>query len=126
MTSHCRSNLALVVTVGLLAAVAGLSGACSSNGNKEGCAKYCSLALDGCTANNKLYDNEAACMTACAAFPATGADGDAMGNTLQCRTYHAEAAGADQSHCAHASVEGGRAGRRPRRGSLPPPPAHLP
>src|SRR3989304_6880242 len=90
MTSHCRSNLALVVTVGLLAAVAGLSGAGSSNGNKEGCAKYCSLALDGCTANNKLYDKEAACMTARAAFPATGADGDAMGNTLQCRTYHAE------------------------------------
>lgn len=73
----------------------------------EGCAAYCTNVMAGCTGDNQIYDDEAACLAACALFPTTGADGDADGDTLQCRLFHSGAAVDDATHCAHASSQGG-------------------
>ncbi|MDX2022874.1 MAG: hypothetical protein SF187_21755 [Deltaproteobacteria bacterium] len=68
------------------------------------CENYCYLAAKNCTANNKLYQSDAECMTACAGFATTGMFGDTTGNTLQCRLYHVNAARGDANlHCPHAS-----------------------
>jgi len=53
-------------------------------------------------------------MTQAAAFATTGNMGDAIGNTIQCRLYHAGVALAGGSsaqaiHCTHTSVVGGGA-----------------
>jgi len=77
-------------------------GACGSY-----CDVYCDLFLQNCDNTSSTlystYANRAACMTACAAFPADGTPGDASGNTVNCRIYHAAAETflANQVHCEH-------------------------
>ncbi len=70
------------------------------------CEGYCSQVLANC---GDLYTDEAACMTACAAFPTDGAWNDKTGDSVQCRTYHASfpAAADAATHCAHAAEDGG-------------------
>jgi plastocyanin len=73
------------------------------------CDAYCGLVLANCTGDNAVYADDAECQTACAALPTDGNDGDADGDTLQCRTYHAgDPAAADPAtHCPHAAPDGG-------------------
>ena len=59
------------------------------------CDTYCRLAATTCA----IYDTDAACVSACAAFPATGALGDVAGDSVQCRLSHVIAADTDPSSC---------------------------
>lgn len=109
MTLHWRHSIvALAATVAMFG-LAGCEGCNPEPEPEAGCALYCSQVMAGCTGDNTLYADEAACQAACALFPTTGADGDASGDTLQCRLFHASAVGEDASHCAHASAQGGNA-----------------
>lgn len=81
---------------------AGPTGAATCGGL---CENYCYIAARYCTGGNKLYNDDAACMTACAGFATTGTQGATGGNSLQCRLYHVNAAGGDPAlHCPHSGV----------------------
>ncbi len=69
------------------------------------CEAYCSQIQTNCTGDNATHDDNAACLSACAAMP-EGAFDDKAGNTVECRTYHASfpAAGMPAAHCGHAST----------------------
>ncbi len=71
----------------------------------DDCAGYCEIMAANCA---DTYADEAACLAACAEFPTDGAVGDAGGNTLQCRIYHAGVAGMMDPvvHCPHAGPDG--------------------
>ncbi|MFO0550250.1 MAG: hypothetical protein U0271_17785 [Polyangiaceae bacterium] len=90
----------------------GGSGATGGAGGGEvaaTCADYCATITSGCTANNKQYQDAAACEAECAAFDA-GTLGAMSGNSLECRAYHAgvAAGGTDPAiHCVHAGPLGG-------------------
>ena len=76
------------------------------------CDNYCQLAMTNCTGGNALYGSDAACMTACSAYDADGAPGDADGDTVQCRIYHLGVAGSNLpdsavTHCPHGGTDGG-------------------
>lgn len=107
MTLHWRHSVVALVAVGSLFGMVGCEGCEPEPEPEVGCAAYCSDMMAGCTADNGGYADEAACLAACALFPSNGQDGDASGDTLQCRAFHAGAAGDDASHCAHASAQGG-------------------
>lgn len=76
-----------------------------SGGNVCGswCDVYCNLGFEHCAGPNKLYDDEAACQTACADISADGSPGDIEYDTVQCRIYHlgAPAASMPDAHCSH-------------------------
>ncbi len=112
MFSHWRLSASRTGATALLAVAAavgfaGCEGCEPEPEPVEGCAAYCTNVMAGCTGDNQLYADEAACLAACATFPATGQDGDADGDTLQCRLFHSTAVADDASHCAHASSQGG-------------------
>lgn len=66
------------------------------------CDEYCADVLAACTGANQVYPDDAACRTACATFPNTGSEGDATGDTIQCRITHVLMAKMDPAtHCAH-------------------------
>lgn len=75
------------------------------------CSSYCTDMAATCTGDNAQYADDAACQSACAGFATTGTDGDASGDTLQCRVYHLGVAGTDAesatTHCPHAAADGG-------------------
>jgi hypothetical protein len=71
------------------------------------CDNYCDMAMTHCTGANVLYESRAACEGACAGFATDGTQGDADGDTVQCRLYHLGAAAGDQTHCAHGASDGG-------------------
>jgi hypothetical protein len=80
------------------------------------CKAYCDLTETNCGAfgsTNNKYADEAACLDACAYFPASSKIGAASAvlNSLQCRTYHAGAPAAFDAaiHCPHAMADGGGA-----------------
>lgn len=86
----------------------------ASGGNTCGtlCDNYCQLAASNCTGGNELYADDTACQTACTGFATDGTDGDADGDTLQCRMYHLVVAGSsppdsNSTHCPHGAVDGG-------------------
>ena len=65
--------------------------------------------MTNCSGANVQYDNNADCLTYCAAarWPA-GMAGATSGNSLACRIYHTGAAAGDAvTHCAHAGPTGG-------------------
>jgi hypothetical protein len=77
------------------------------------CENYCFLALKNCTGANGAglgFTDQTTCLAACALFPTNGIIGGATapsGNNVQCRLYHAGAAGAlalPSPHCGHAQV----------------------
>jgi hypothetical protein len=120
-TLACRidhaNNAAAAKTAGNAAQVTAHCGhAGPSGGNVCGtwCENYCFLALKNCAAylgtgaNQMGFADAATCTTACAAFPNTGTI-NSGGNHVQCRIYHAGAAGALAAlpHCAHAAVTSG-------------------
>ncbi len=76
----------------------------------DACEVYCMGFMAACNWRDDIvtpYDDDADCMTTCAGF-AAGADGDMVGDTTACRSYHTFAA-ADptgvtnpDTHCPHA------------------------
>ncbi|MBR57263.1 MAG: hypothetical protein CMH54_04310, partial [Myxococcales bacterium] len=72
------------------------------------CDTYCGLAEANCTDDNAIDFGDDDCATACAAYSTDGGDGDAGGDTVQCRIYHLGVAADDPAtHCPHGNVEGG-------------------
>jgi len=76
------------------------------------CTVYCDLIQNACYGSNAQYTSTAQCMDVCGNFSSGGAPGDASGNTVQCRIYHAGVAGSDITnnahvHCPHAGPSGG-------------------
>ncbi|GMV41329.1 MAG: hypothetical protein AMXMBFR64_30450 [Myxococcales bacterium] len=76
------------------------------------CDNYCHLASTNCTGANAIYGSTAACMASCAGLDDGGAQGDADGDTVQCRIYHLGVAGSDlpdsaTMHCPHGGLDGG-------------------
>lgn len=75
-------------------------------GQAQTCASYCALIGGNCTAANQQYPDTTACMATCMHI-APGTAADTSGNTLGCRIYHADAAGANPGlHCRHAGPGG--------------------
>ncbi|MRG97693.1 hypothetical protein [Polyangium spumosum] len=71
------------------------------------CDKYCTDIAADCTGEFQQYADKASCMGTCAGLPDTGKDADAVGNTMQCRIYHASVAATDPAlHCPHAGPSG--------------------
>lgn len=78
-------------------------GGASDGGTATPCASYCASIQANCTAANVQYPSLGSCLGSCAGF----ASGAATGNTLECRAYHANAAGSDAAtHCPHAGPAG--------------------
>jgi hypothetical protein len=78
----------------------------SDGGGAPSCADYCAKIAANCTGANQQYQNDTECENACGLFP-VGAAGDTTGNTLGCRTNHAQlAATAPVPHCWHAGPFG--------------------
>ncbi|MBM4342507.1 MAG: hypothetical protein FJ100_03925 [Deltaproteobacteria bacterium] len=71
---------------------------------------YCHLAVANCTADNKIFADNAACLAAAATAKKDGKANDAAGDTLQCRIYHLGVAGTDapsaKTHCPHGGIPG--------------------
>ena len=92
-------------------ALAGLA-ACGDDdggGDEQSCESYCTSIMANCTGANQQYGGMADCVTTCSNFP-VGAAADTSGNTLGCRTYHADAAMAGPDvHCRHAGPGGNNA-----------------
>lgn len=90
------------------------SSSSSSGGETEAamgaCMTYCSNAMANCTGSNAVYADMDQCMSSCAAMP-EGKDGDVDGDSAWCRAYHAgdPAMGDPDTHCQHASANGGGA-----------------
>jgi hypothetical protein len=82
-------------------------------GEPLSCDVYCEAITANCVgadaqyADNGLGDNGlASCKTACMGLP-EGVSSDMSGNTLGCRTYHADASAGDPAtHCRHAGPGG--------------------
>jgi hypothetical protein len=82
----------------------GGDGACGSI-----CEGFCDIAVKTCATE---WPDKAACMTACAAFPAAGMKYNTSftaGNTVECRLYHLSVAATDAAsattHCPHTKVD---------------------
>lgn len=77
------------------------------------CEKWCIRVTDACTADVAQFESENACIAFCEASGiAPGTEGDASGNTIGCRNYHADFAYAGDAtakatHCPHAGAFGG-------------------
>ncbi|OGQ09969.1 MAG: hypothetical protein A2138_20810 [Deltaproteobacteria bacterium RBG_16_71_12] len=78
------------------------SGATGANACGTWCNVYCDVMDEVCPDE---YTGAADCDSACGEFGDDGAINDAEGDTVQCRLYHAGAAAADNSHCAHAGAD---------------------
>ena len=85
-------------------------------GTAPTCQAYCTAIMANCTSTtdpdsglpvgNQQYTDLNNCLNSCKAMP-VGTAADQGGNTLGCRTYHANAAKADPvTHCAHAGPGG--------------------
>ncbi|MBI1944538.1 MAG: hypothetical protein HYS27_02520 [Deltaproteobacteria bacterium] len=77
-------------------------GATGGNACGSWCDVYCDVMDQVCPTE---YTGAADCDTACQGFGQDGAINDATGDTVQCRLYHAGAAAADNTHCAHAGED---------------------
>lgn len=71
------------------------------------CASYCTTIQMNCMGANAQYPDVGHCMAACASFD-VGTTGQATGNTLGCRIYHAGAPAVTNAmlHCPHAGPGG--------------------
>lgn len=71
------------------------------------CGQYCSSVMSSCAEGFAVYGSSEACLAACSILP-EGEQGDRSGNSVQCRLYHADAAGAEPSfYCPIAGPGGG-------------------
>jgi len=73
---------------------------------------FCGLAISNCTGSDELYSNFPTCLGAVATVPSVSeSPWPTGGDSIQCRTYHAEFAGATfsaapETHCPHAGGAG--------------------
>jgi cysteine-rich repeat protein len=68
------------------------------------CENYCSIMEANCS---ETYESTEACIATCEGFSTEGTEGDASGNTIQCRIYHGGVAAEDADlHCPHAGPDG--------------------
>lgn len=74
-------------------------GASGANVCGTWCEVYCGFMASGCPGE---YASAGTCSAVCAGFPDSGDIGDAEGDTVQCRLFHASVA-AEDMHCDHAS-----------------------
>lgn len=73
---------------------------------EEACADYCEIITDHCQDDAAQYSGAALCESSCQFIP-QGTPGDALGNSVACRTFHAVLAAEDPStHCLHAGPAG--------------------
>jgi hypothetical protein len=79
----------------------------AGGGTADACQGYCDTIMDNCKDVNVQYMDAATCLGTCKMLP-PGAAGDQMGNTVQCRTYHAGAPATMNAamHCTHAGPGG--------------------
>ena len=75
------------------------------------CENYCTIVMESCTDGNQQYDNVESCIDYClnvAQWDLGTADA-VDGNSIGCRTYHADVASMmdPDIHCAHAGPTGG-------------------
>ncbi len=78
----------------------------TGDGAAQACAGYCSLITDHCEDDVAMYPGTELCETTCSFMP-PGADGDELGNSVGCRTFHAILAAEDPAlHCPHAGPAG--------------------
>ncbi|MBI4448679.1 cupredoxin family copper-binding protein [Candidatus Woesearchaeota archaeon] len=72
------------------------------------CADYCTSVQTACVGDNQQYENAQTCLAQCASYR-IGTPGETTGDTLSCRTYHAQVASAVDPavHCTHAGPSGG-------------------
>lgn len=90
---------------------AGGNGSGGAEPTPQTCQAYCDLQDANCTGDNDQWGgpDQDFCLATCALWPAGTAD-DTSGNTLGCRIYHTEVAGAvDTLHCSHGGPHGGPA-----------------
>lgn len=84
-------------------------GVCAADLPDPTCSNYCNTITANCTGANIQYPDFQGCMDNCkgpAAFP-QGQSSDTSGNTLGCRSYHAQIASGDPAtHCPHAGPGG--------------------
>ncbi len=89
--------------VGASAGAGGEGGAAELT-QAELCDQFCTGEFVTCTGELQQYADEATCLTACNGY-ARGTVGDTMGDTLDCRIYHLNAAMAlPTTHCPHTSA----------------------
>ncbi|MEW5847592.1 MAG: hypothetical protein AB2A00_02220 [Myxococcota bacterium] len=80
----------------------------SSSGGRTPCDDYCDTVMENCTGANQQYEQRDICWLGCQYVMAAGQAGDQTGNSLACRSYHAQAAASDPAtHCEHAGPGGG-------------------
>jgi len=71
------------------------------------CEQYCILANLNCVDGNAIDFGPQPCLDQCGTWP-EGKPGDKDGDSVQCRLYHLGLASTDpQTHCSHASPDGG-------------------
>ena len=76
----------------------------------DNCGTYCEVYCNRIEANcDGLYPDRDTCLDLCSQLPTDGAPGDTVGNSIQCRIYHATLPAAEDGalHCPHASLAGG-------------------
>jgi hypothetical protein len=85
----------------------GTTGGDGNEGNAgDACAEYCDLMSEHCGGEFAQYASAPLCEATCARMP-PGTPADALGNTVGCRTFHAQlAAGSPEVHCPHAGPTG--------------------
>jgi len=71
------------------------------------CTDYCLLVKGACTGAQRLYENDAQCMSVCKATEPGTDSKSSSGNTMACRLYHAyNALLTSETHCGHAGAGG--------------------
>ncbi len=102
-TIACRLSHAQLDTPNCAAAGFTGGGICGSY-----CENYCSNVSRTCRGSDAIYDNDAACMTACEAINDEGVPGTTEGDSIQCRIYHGgiPANAMPATHCSHAGPTG--------------------
>ena len=82
------------------------SGGAGGGSQTLSCDAYCAAITENCTADNAQFESVENCVASCKTYP-VGTAADQSGNTLGCRSYHADAAkSAPAMHCTHAGPGG--------------------
>ncbi len=109
-------SIAIVVTAGCSSSSSGkMSTGDAGPSGSTACVEYCDAIMANCTSTtgasgnpvgNQQYTDKQNCLNSCKAMP-VGTSADSSGNTLGCRTTHANLAKTDPvTHCPHAGPGG--------------------
>jgi hypothetical protein len=113
MVAGCNAVLGIdTATVDPALTEGGTNGDASTEAGMEAggpatCAGYCATVMQTCSGKNQEYIRVETCLEMCKHLE-PGVPGDQMGDSLECRNYHAHAAAGDPDfHCRHAGPLGG-------------------